>query len=300
MGRSDHADASASGAQRAAVSALHECLRLHSDTPPLGRIAAFFGRSPLRHECRSWYLAASGQLAVSTRLRELGSGWTVLQSQPSEAGAADVAHLVVGPPGVFSLTTVMAEGKRVGVTGRSLSVGSSALGRHRTADIERARADAERAAASLTRIAGAPVEVTPVIVVVGAAVIVGANSSVAEEKSGERRSGRADDSARTEVLSVARIVRWLSLRPSILKSAAVTGLSTMAASDGWRIMRALTDDAERRQQRFERLQHEVQTARRRRRVWVFTTAGILIAGVVLGVLLTVGAVVGTVAALALG
>jgi hypothetical protein len=95
-------------------------------------------------------------------------------------------------------------------------------------------------------------------------------------------------------------VRWLSLRPTVMTSAAIAGVSTNAATSGWRVLRAISDDAERRQQRFERLQHDVESARRRRRAWIFTSVGIVVAGVALGVLLTVGAVVGTVAALALG
>ncbi|MEY2848265.1 MAG: hypothetical protein RI885_930 [Actinomycetota bacterium] len=322
MSRSSPDEASAPGAHPAGMSAVHECLRRQADAPPPGRIAAFFGRSPLLRDCREWYRGAAGELSVATRLRELGEGWSVLRglSPDADRASSDVTHLVIGPPGVFSITTVVADGRRVAVRAASTGVApagptptlprlpSLVVGRRRTADVQRAHADAARAAATLTRIAGAPIEVIPVIVVVEASVVTGATASLGDI-TGETATGRptkahgagpAAAHPTVEVLSVARLVRWLSLRPTALTSAAVVGVSTMAVTAGWRVLRPLSDDSERRQQRFERLQREVESAKRRRRAWIVGVSTILLAAVALGVLLTVGAVVGTVAALAAG
>lgn len=308
----ERGDASARGAHHAATSVLHECLRIQSETPPRGAIAIFFGRSPLRHDAKDWYQAAVGQVAVSSQLRELGPGWTTLQSAEASAtasasgGAADVDHLVIGPLGVFSITTVVADGRRVTVAADTLSIG-----RHRSDALARAAARADAVAAGLSAIAGAPITVTPVVAVVGATLVAGASTSA---KTTPSASTKSVDTARAmpaqkktpqqsvtvpDVIPSKRLVRWLSLRPAALTSAAVVGISTIAATAGWTVLPAITDDGARAQQRFERLRRDVETAKRRRTAWIIAATAIAIGAIGLGVLLAVGTVMGSVVAVAL-
>ncbi|MDP9028017.1 MAG: NERD domain-containing protein, partial [Actinomycetota bacterium] len=67
------------------------------------------GYSPLHPDAVSCYDDALAELETGRRLATLGAGYTVLHSLPIGDGEgavrADVEHLVIGPAGVFCLTS---------------------------------------------------------------------------------------------------------------------------------------------------------------------------------------------------
>ena len=69
---------------------------------------------------RAWRRGAEGEEEVAWRLHKLGEGWRVLHSVPIGTGETDIDHVVIGPPGVFSLNSKNHLGKRVTVYERAI------------------------------------------------------------------------------------------------------------------------------------------------------------------------------------
>jgi Nuclease-related domain len=130
-------------------------------TPRRSRLARLFGVNPVTPENRPSYRAAVGELLVGDMLDTLGPRWDVLHVVPIDGGAKDIDHLVIGPPGVFSITTENFPGQEIKVSGDLLTVGSQ-----RFDDIADARSLGESAAELLSDAAGSPVVVNPMLVVV--------------------------------------------------------------------------------------------------------------------------------------
>jgi hypothetical protein len=129
--------------------------------PPRSRLARIFGRSPLRPESRTLYRAAVGELLVGDMLDNLGPRWDVLHVVPVDDSGKDIDHLVIGPPGVFTITTENFPGQEIKVNGDFLAVGSQ-----RFDDIAVARELGQSAAELLTKAAQRTIVVTPLLVVV--------------------------------------------------------------------------------------------------------------------------------------
>lgn len=106
---------------------------------------------------RATRASVRGQVEVARQLGKLGPGWYVLHSVPLEGRVID--HLVLGPPGVFALSTknhlhdrVRVKKSVVKVNGRVTSyLRDAQLGPHRASDL-------------LSAACGFPVEVRPVLV----------------------------------------------------------------------------------------------------------------------------------------
>lgn len=119
-------------------------------------------------EERDFRIGADGERVVGWCLRELDPArWHVIHSVPIGHGASDIDHVVVGPPGVFTLNTKNHPGGWVWV-GESMVL----VNGQKTWYIRNSRFEARRAARMLTRACGFPVEVRPVIVVVGARLTI--------------------------------------------------------------------------------------------------------------------------------
>lgn len=56
-------------------------------------------------EERAWRKGAEGEEAVGRRLAKLPEGWQVLHDLTIGSQGANLDHLVVGPPGVFTVNT---------------------------------------------------------------------------------------------------------------------------------------------------------------------------------------------------
>jgi hypothetical protein len=141
--------------------AMSEVVAAQLDVPSRSRLARIFGRSPLTPENRPVYRAALGELLVGDMLDNLGPRWDVLHVVPLDTCERDIDHLVIGPPGVFTITTENFPGQELKVNGETLSVGSRQFDHIRVA-----RSLGEGAAERLSAAVGRPVEVTPLIVAV--------------------------------------------------------------------------------------------------------------------------------------
>lgn len=130
-------------------------------TPRPSRLARLFGKSPLNPQSRTLYRAAVGELLVGDMLDNLGPRWDVLHVVPVDADGKDIDHLVIGPPGVFTITTENFPGQEIKVNGDVLTVGSQ-----RFDDVAVARELGQSAAELLSAAAGRAITVMPILVVV--------------------------------------------------------------------------------------------------------------------------------------
>lgn len=233
----------------AGYAVIQKCLDLQAGARSRGRVAKFFGASPLHPDACSWYRGAVGELEVAAALAKLGPMWTVLHSVPVGTGSSDIDHIVIGPGGVFTINTKHHAGKKVWAGGSVLSING-----HRTEHIRNSRHEAGSAAERL-RAVGAPVSVTPLIVIVGAA-------SVSEGMK----------PATVTVLAVERLHRWLTKQRVIHSPEAVAYYAQLAErSTTWHATGGPAADVLRRTQRFARLQSQVDAASRLRRRWALAT-----------------------------
>ncbi|MGR0221338.1 NERD domain-containing protein [Agromyces sp. ZXT2-6] len=114
-------------------------------------------------ELRSWYTGAVGERHVGWLLQQLGAEWTVLHSVPVGTEGSDIDHVIVGPPGAFTINAKHHAGKSIWVAGNVLQVD----GQYQPY-IRNAIHEARRAQQLLSRESGLTVEVTGLIVLVGA------------------------------------------------------------------------------------------------------------------------------------
>ncbi len=117
-------------------------------------------------EAEGWYRGVLGERRVAAILDQLSaaqtqSPWTVLHSVPVGRGESDIDHVVIGPPGVFTINTKFSPGKDVWVAGRGMYVGGA-----KQHYVVNALYEARRASTYLTRRCGLTVPVTGIIVFV--------------------------------------------------------------------------------------------------------------------------------------
>jgi hypothetical protein len=117
----------------------------------------------LRSEATSWEAGAKSERIVEKQLGKLKlDGWQVLSSVMRRNGV-DVDHLVIGPPGVFTINTKHHPGARVWVGEQIVDVDGE---HHRY--LPKSRHEANSAARILNDSVGIPIRVTPVLAFVGA------------------------------------------------------------------------------------------------------------------------------------
>ncbi|HEX4401551.1 MAG TPA: nuclease-related domain-containing protein [Galbitalea sp.] len=141
--------------------AMSDVVAAQLDVPARSLLGRIFGRSPLTPETRPIFRAALGELLVGDMLDNLGPRWDVLHVVPLDSCERDIDHLVIGPPGVFTITTENFPGQELKVNGEIVSVGNRQFDHIRIA-----RRLGEGAAERLSAAVGHPVEVTPLIVAV--------------------------------------------------------------------------------------------------------------------------------------
>lgn len=151
-----------------------ETLRARLDASRAGRvrlaIARLLGRRPVED---SWRRALAAEQLVGAELEGLTpGGWEVVHSIVLP-GEAVISHLLIGPGGVFSVAAERIRGGRVEVDDASVLVPGE---RHPLPYVRRARHSARRSSLVLSRGCGFPVRVLPVLVLVGAAGVDGADS----------------------------------------------------------------------------------------------------------------------------
>jgi hypothetical protein len=161
-----------------AVEALWESRGLVVERSGVERI---LGRSPLRAEAHDLFAKARGEARAAELLRSLstsGEPWRVLHAIPLVDGATEVDHLVIGPAGVFAVSTATRSGS--GATVREPAV------------------EARRASELLSGALGRPVVVRAVVVVVES---VGRPITDADPEAG--------DDSEVDVVGLDRLVRHL-------------------------------------------------------------------------------------------
>jgi hypothetical protein len=223
------------------------CLQAQAGVPPRSGVSRLFGRSPLSDDSRPWYLGALGELQVAQQLAKLGPVWTALHSVPIGERGSDIDHVVIGAGGVFTINTKFHEDARIWVGSKRLLVNGQ-----KTDHLRNSRFEAQRVAHALTATAGLPVDVQPVI------VLVGIRSITVRERPGD-----------VSVLRETELVRWLDRRPVALDADLRERLNTaMAQRDHWPAppVQALEPDLP----AFAALRREVDAARRTRVLWVMT------------------------------
>jgi len=249
----ENAVAESLGLRRPATSVIAECLRVQASVPANTAMQRLFGVSPLGREAEPWFVGALGELEVAKRLERLGVGWYVLHSVPVGTGSSDLDHVVIGPAGVFTINTKHHRGQNVWVAARRILVNGQ-----RTDHLRNAKHEAKRTSQLLSAAARALIDVTPVIVVVGA-----------------RRMTVRERPHEVVVLREGELVRWLQRHPVALGPTQVQHLATLAAQPAtWRRMpeTEVVDHSA-----FDRLRAAVDRARGRRRGWAFAVVGAVVA-----------------------
>lgn len=121
------------------------------------------GSGPNPEGVEPWAVGFVGEEKVGLELALLDERWRVLHAVPIGHDGSDIDHVVIGPPGVFTINTKHHRGKRLDVRGDAVFIGPT-----RKRYVPNARHEAERARAALTADLPTPCPVTPVICTVGA------------------------------------------------------------------------------------------------------------------------------------
>lgn len=154
---------------------------------------------------RAWRRGADGEQEVGWQLRKLGDGWKVIHGVPVGTGDTDIDHVVIGPPGVFTLNTKNHLGGRVTVTSKAIYVNGTFH-----PYLAKSRAEGKRATKLLSTSCGYEVMVQPLIVVM-------AN----ELKIKSMTDG-------VHVVGRKRITRWLLNQPQTLMPDEVDAIYSVA------------------------------------------------------------------------
>ena len=109
---------------------------------------------------RAWRRGAAGEEEVARQLDKLGPSWRVIHSVPVGSNETDIDHVVIGPPGVFTLNTKNHLGGRVTVTSKAIYVNGTFQ-----PYLAKSRAEGKRATKLLTTSSGYEVIAQPMIVI---------------------------------------------------------------------------------------------------------------------------------------
>ncbi|MHC5559280.1 nuclease-related domain-containing protein [Kocuria sp. U4B] len=204
------------------------------------------GADPLSAEAAPWYQGAVGEIAVGAILARLGPEWTVLHAVPVGEQGADIDHVLIGPPGVFTLNTKHHTAQSIWVAGRTLMVGGQ-----KQPYIPKAFHEATRATKLLSAAVGESVPVNGVLVLVDPRCVT-----------------IREDPAGVAVVTDRQLIRWLTLQPPVLTPAQVSRIAVVAARPTtWTKHHGQTRDPAVLQEVFEALERQVRVARRLRRAW---------------------------------
>jgi len=115
---------------------------------------------------RAWRRGAAGEEEVARQLEKLGPNWRVIHSVPVGSNETDIDHVVVGPPGVFTLNTKNHLGKKVTVYDNVIYVSGV-----KQQYLNKSRAEGRRASRILSSACGFEVIVIPVVVVMASELV---------------------------------------------------------------------------------------------------------------------------------
>lgn len=221
-----------------------------------------FGGSPVGSAEREAFDAARGERIVGRELDALPTEWVVLHSLTSPGGSGDLDHVVVGPGGLFAVTTRFVVGDRVVVAEDHLLTGGWSM------PFARASASATRRTAQL-----ASRSLPPAVVPRGVVIVAGAH--------GVRVGAR---SRSVEVHDVRRVRDWLGSLPPVLDAASVERVAARIAAAfeaerGGGTVLEPSSDVSVRASLFARLERDNRLAGRVRVIWRAAGVAALAAGV---------------------
>lgn len=227
-----------------------------AEATPRSGLARLLGIDPLHPGARNWFAGALGELEVARILGQLGSDFTVLHAVPLNSGDLDIDHVVIGPPGIFTITTLNHSGSKVFAAGQTMLVDGE-----RTDHMQDSLREARRAAELLRRASGGVVTVRPLIVVVGVDTV-----------------STDDKQTAVTVLPASRLAHFLQHEPVALRGDAIAYFSNAAEDRAtWHSQASDPFDSTRVAHRFGRLRQEVDASRLRRTLW---RTGALLAAIV--------------------
>jgi Nuclease-related domain len=157
-------------------------------------------------EERAFRVGADGEVEVGRRLAKLGEPWRTVHAIPIGDADSDIDHVVIGPPGVFTLNTKHHPNGNVWVAERTFMVNGK-----KVPYLPKAVSEAKRASRLLTVAVGADIAVRPVIVVMGAT-----SFKIKSEPVDVKVIGRRD------------VVRWLQAQPAVLATTDVEAIYSVA------------------------------------------------------------------------
>ncbi|MFQ4148739.1 nuclease-related domain-containing protein [Arthrobacter sp. LAPM80] len=227
-------------------SVITELLRIQGQRTPQNFLGRLFGVDPVSKEAQAWFAGALGEIEVGRILARLGPDYTVLHAVPVGAGSSDIDHVVIGPPGVFTLNTKHHKKKDVWVAGGTLMVNGS-----KEPHIRNSVSEGKRAAKFLSQAVGHPVDVTTMIVLVGASKL---------------NIKKKPDTV--EVLDSKTLLRWFKRRPVMLSPDDLATLADLAQHpELWHKEPAAEQNTDTLMADFKGIEQAVEKARSRRRMW---------------------------------
>ena len=84
--------------------------------------ARFLGLDPLDENTRQWFTDSRGEIEVGRILDMLPDDWAAFHSMPIGNRDTDVDHIIVGPAGLFTVTTKAHRGREVRVADRMIRI----------------------------------------------------------------------------------------------------------------------------------------------------------------------------------
>jgi hypothetical protein len=228
--------------------------------------AKLFGISPLTSSTRRLYRAALGEVVVGEMLDQLGPQWDVLHVVPvqdddpdvgdlaggtedgADVTAKQIDHLLIGPPGVFAVTTENYPGQEVRVSDDDVTIAGRPVN-----DVAIARRLADSASDRLSSAAHRHVPVEPIIVTVGSTKLF-----VREQPMG------------VTVVDSKHLVRLLTRLSRSLAGAEVAFISDLADRDStWEAAPTRPEESVELNREFAALREQVRDATQSRVVWGF-------------------------------
>lgn len=236
---------------------VRELLRQNAALPRQSFLSRLLGLHPLPATLRPLYRAAVGEVAVGDALGQLGDEWLILHAVPVGREGADVDHIAVGPPGVFTVAVRHHHGQALWVGEGVLLVDGERMPHIRDCAFE-----AVRAAQLMSDAVGERVEVTPCLVVVGARSVT------------VTRPPR-----RVAILTPRDLRPWLRSLPVTYSPDQLARFRTAASeADTWHDARSPTADLVESLERYRALQSRVHQSRHLRLTWI--TGGLVLAWMV--------------------
>lgn len=241
-----------------ALVSVREFLRLQSAAPRMSFFARLCGSDPLARSAAHAYAGARAEVEVSDCLDGLGDEWTIIDGASLGAHKPVVDHVVIGPAGVFSVALRNHTRDRVWVGERTFVVEGTRFPHLR--DVEH---EAELVGDRMSRAVGAPVAVTPCLVIASPAELT-----------------LAPGARRVEVLASHQLGRWLTALPRLMSPAvverhresALAGATWFAGAGEW-------DDSAEIRASFDSVHSRIVRARRIRLGWAI--AGVMLSQLVL-------------------